>query len=101
MREIVWLSVITAGFLLIGVRSHRRWNRIRANYVQMQEYADTLLQYGQGMILNVQAIVSDLQSEDPVRVRVEAALSRAEQDLSELRETMEPHCLVQQHDTIG
>jgi hypothetical protein len=98
--EFLWSVFITMAFVAMGIHFRRRWTRMRACYVQLEEYADVLLQHGQGMILNVQAIVSDLSSSHPVRVRVEDALARAERDLSELRETMQPHCSEPQQDRI-
>lgn len=98
--EVVWPVLITIVFIAMAIRFQQRWKRMRASYLQLEEYADVLLQHGQGMILNVQAIVSDLSSDHPVRVRVEDALSRAERDLSELRETMRPHCSEQPQDAL-
>lgn len=98
--ELVWSVLIAIGSVVIAIRFQRRWKHLRAGYLQLEEYADALLQHGQGMILNVQGIVGDLGADHSVRVRVESVLSRAERDLSELRETMQPHCSDQQQDKI-
>jgi len=98
--EFAWSVLLTIGFVAIAIQFQRRWNRLRAAYLQLEEYADGLLQHGQGMILNVQGIVDDLSVDHPVRVRVEESLARAERDLSELRENMQPHCSEQQQDKI-
>lgn len=100
--QVYWVFAL-AFALIIAVlvrRYRRRWHRLVAAYRQLEEYADTILQHGQGTILNVQGVVSELDAHHPVRHRVEEALSRAERELSELREAMEPHCSEQQQDRI-
>jgi hypothetical protein len=74
--------------------------RLRSHNRRLEEYADTLLQHGQGTILHMQGIVSELREDDPLRQRVEQALSRAERDLTEFRETMQSHCSQPQHERI-
>jgi hypothetical protein len=66
-----------------------RLRRIRARDRKAREVEDALLQNAQGLILNVHGIVKDLRADDPMRVRMERALDRADEQLSQDRERVQ------------
>jgi hypothetical protein len=100
LQDFPWRIVIALIVIIVAVRSRLRWNRLRSEFRQLEDFADTLLQHGQGTILNIQGIISELEAGHPVRRSVEQALTRAERELSEMRELMQPHCSEQQQDYI-
>jgi len=99
LRESLYLSAVVI-LLALVIRCRRRWSRLTEGYRLLEEYADSLLQHGQGTVLNINGIIVELNANDPVRRRIEHALSRAERELGELRETMQPQCSEQQQDAI-
>jgi signal transduction histidine kinase len=68
---------------------HARWRRVRKREQIAREVEDALLQNAQGLILKVHGIVKDLAATDPMRQRVERALDRADEQLSEDRERVQ------------
>lgn len=74
--------------LLVGV-CHRRMRRWRQRDRHAQEVEDALLQNAQGLILKVHGIVKGLAVDDPMRQRVEQALDRADEQLSEDRDRVQ------------
>jgi hypothetical protein len=68
---------------------HARWRRVRRREQIAREVEDALLQNAQGLILKVHGIVKDLAATDPMRQRVERALDRADEQLSEDRERVQ------------
>lgn len=98
-REFVCVSILVI-LVLLSIYQQRRWNRLCARYRQLEGHADAMLQHGQGVILNMQGVVSELSLDDPVRVRAEQALSRAERGLAGMRESIESDCSKRQQDAI-
>jgi hypothetical protein len=66
-----------------------RLRRIRVRQRKAREIEDALVQNAQGLILNVHGIVKDLRVDDPMRVRMERALDRADEQLSQDRERVQ------------
>lgn len=97
---LAWLLgiAIIAAFVVESYR--RRLQRAHLGHRRLEEYADTMLQHMQGTLLHVQGIINELRAEDPVRQRVESALERADLQLAEIREQMQPHCSEQQERRI-
>lgn len=100
-RELLeWLLGIAVVAGSVVVFYQRRLSRAYRGYRRMEEYADTLLQQMQGTLLSVHGIVSELRSEDPVRTQMELMLDRADRQLAEIREQMQPYCSEQQDERI-
>lgn len=55
----ICLLALGAALIVLAMRCRRRSSDLRVNYRRLEEYAHTLLQHGQGTILNVQGIVSE------------------------------------------
>src|SRR5262245_50469383 len=85
---------------VISVLYQRRLNFVKGCYRQFEEYADKMVQHFQGTVLNVQAIVNDLDNDDRVRQRIEHALENADKRLSQIREQMQPLCSARQQNRV-
>lgn len=79
------LFIAVAMALLCRARVRRLQQRER----RARALEDSLLQNTQGMILNCQGIVKGLGENDPARQRLQHALDRADEALSEDRDRVE------------
>jgi uncharacterized protein HemX len=82
------LAFIFAAAIVVCI-CHARLRRLRDRERLAREVEDALVQNAQGLILNVHGIVKKLAENDPLRKRVEAALDRADEKLSEDRDRVQ------------
>ena len=68
---------------------HARLRRLRERERLAREVEDALVQNAQSVILNVHGIVKNLSANDPMRQKVEQALDRADEQLSEDRDRVQ------------
>jgi len=68
---------------------HTRLRRLRERERLAREVEDALVQNAQSVILNVHGIVKNLSANDPMRQKVEQALDRADEQLSEDRDRVQ------------
>jgi len=68
---------------------HARWRRLRERERLAREVEDALVQNAQSVIVNVHGIVKNLSASDPMRQRLEQALDRADEQLSEDRDRVQ------------
>ena len=81
--------VCSIAFGLIARACHAQLRRLRARARLAREVEDALVQNAQGLILKVHGIVRHLPPDDPLRLRVEQALDRADQQLSDDRDRVQ------------
>jgi hypothetical protein len=77
------IGAVIAGFCFARSRRVRERERLA------REVEDALVQNAQGVILNVHGIVKNLSASDPMRLKVEQALDRADEQLSEDRDRVQ------------
>jgi hypothetical protein len=97
---LLWVLSNIVVVVAICILYQRRLNFVKGCYRKLEEYTDTMLQHFQGVVLNVQGIINDLDGNERVRQRVEYALENAEKRLAQIREQMQPICSEQQQDRI-
>jgi len=76
------------GAVIAGV-CYARLCRLRKRERLAREVEDALVQNAQSVILHVHGIVKNLSTDDPLRRKVEQALDRADEQLSEDRDRVQ------------
>jgi hypothetical protein len=92
LRLLLDLGLILAGLVILGWAARvcrARLRRLRERARLARDVEDALVQNAQGLILKVHGLVRHLPSHDPLRKRVEQALDRADEQLSDHRDRVE------------